>query len=321
MISVDSVSVRFRPYVEQKPTLRKSLLRFRHRETAAVVALDGVSFTVDRGEALGVIGRNGAGKSTLMRVLAGTLDPDEGSVALGGRVTTLLQLGVGFNPALPGWRNIYLGGLAAGLSRDVIDDIFDDIVDYSGLRHAMDRPVKTYSSGMSARLAFSIAMHLDPEIMLLDEVTSVGDQGFRQKSKSAMEDLLQRSGTIVLVSHSLGYIKEFCNRVAWLEGGSLRMVGPADDVLQAYRSVADESAAEGVPLRRLETEVQRSPSRKPKWPVSRKADVVLRLLNGDEIGAVSKEVDVPEERLEAWRDSFVAAGRHGLKVAPKSEGR
>lgn len=235
-VRAEGVTVRFRPFVERKPTLRKSLANWRTREREEVTALDNVSFEVRKGQAFGVVGRNGAGKSTLMRVIAGTLRPDDGRVVTYGRTSTLLQLGVGFNSELSGSRNIYLGGLAAGLRRSEIDGIFDDIVKYAELEEAIDRPIKTYSSGMLSRLAFSIGMHLEPDILLLDEILSVGDESFRVKSDQAIQDLLERAGTIILVSHNLGKVAEFCDQAMWLERGVVRDHGPAEDVVEHYRA-------------------------------------------------------------------------------------
>ena len=234
-IKAEDVTVRFRPYVERKPTLRKTLANLRSREREEVTALEHVSFQVAKGEAFGIIGRNGAGKSTLLRVVAGTLRPDGGRGVTRGRTSTLLQLGVGFNPELSGSRNIYLGGLAAGLRRARIDEIFDDIVEYAELEEAIDRPIKTYSSGMLSRLAFSIGMHLEPDILLLDEILSVGDESFKAKSELAMQELLNRSGTIVFVSHSLSKVAEFCDRALWLEHGQVKEVGEAASVVEVYR--------------------------------------------------------------------------------------
>lgn len=235
-ILVEDVGVRFRPFVDRKPTLRRSVANLRSREVREVVALDGVTFRVEKGEAFGVIGHNGAGKSTLLRVMARTLRPDTGRVVVNGRASTLLQLGVGFNAELSGSRNIYLGGLAAGLRRRDIDKLYDDIVAYAELEDAIDRPVKTYSSGMFSRLAFAVSMYLDPDIILLDEVLAVGDNRFREKSMKSMYELLERSGTIVFVSHVLPQVAEFCDRVLWLERGRVRMIGPARQVVDAYRS-------------------------------------------------------------------------------------
>lgn len=235
-ILVEHVGVRFRPYVDKKPTLRRSIAKLQTRHFEEVVALDDVSFRVEKGEAFGVIGHNGAGKSTLLRVMARTLRPNTGRVVVNGRASTLLQLGVGFNPELSGHRNIYLGGLAAGLRRAEIDEVYDDIIEYAELGNAIDRPVKTYSSGMFSRLAFSVSMHLDPDILLLDEVLAVGDAQFRAKSMKSMEDLLERSGTIIFVSHSLPQLADFCDRAMWLDHGRVKLIGPAEEVVDAYTS-------------------------------------------------------------------------------------
>ena len=253
-ILVDGVSVRFRPYLDRKPTLRRSLSRLRAREQVDVVALDDVTFRIEQGEAFGIIGKNGAGKSTLLRVVARTLRPNEGRVVVNGKTSTLLQLGVGFNPQLSGARNVYLGGLAAGLTKRQIDAVYDDIVDFAELGIAIDRPMKTYSSGMFSRLAFSVSMHLDPDILLLDEVLAVGDAEFSAKSMDVMRDLLDQSGTIVFVSHSLVSVAEFCDRVLWLEAGKIRMLGEAEEVVGAYIE-----ATGGKPLPR-----KRAPGRKAK---------------------------------------------------------
>lgn len=232
-ILVENLCVRFRPYVERKPTLRRTIGRRRVQEE--VVALDNVTFSVSAGEAFGIIGRNGAGKSTLLKCVAGTLRPNSGKVVVNGKTSTLLQLGVGFNPELSGRRNIYLGGLAAGMRKREVDLLFDEIVEYAELGHAIDRPVKTYSSGMFSRLAFSVSMHLDPDVLLLDEVLAVGDEGFKKKSMDAMQDLLDRAGTIVFVSHSLGSVQEFCDRAIWMDSGRVQAEGPAEEVVAAYR--------------------------------------------------------------------------------------
>jgi ABC-type polysaccharide/polyol phosphate transport system ATPase subunit len=237
-LRADGVSVKFRQYVDSTPTLRRAVGRGRLREATYLDALDDVSFSVEKGEAFGIIGRNGAGKSTLLRVLAGTLRPNEGTVIRYGRTSTLLQLGVGFNPQLSGRENIFLGGLAAGLRRRQIEERFDEIVEYSELGPAIERPVRTYSSGMFSRLAFAVSMALDPEILLLDEVLAVGDEGFRSKSIATMRALLDRAGTIVFVSHSMGQVADFCDRAMWLRGGRVEMIGDAGDVVERYTTWA-----------------------------------------------------------------------------------
>ena len=233
-IVVQGVSVIYRPLVDRKPTLRKSLGRLRHREKETLVALDTVSLTVDKGEAFGIIGANGAGKSTLLKVMAKTLKPDEGTVNVYGKTSTLLSLGLGMKHDLSGRRNVYLGGLAAGLRKAEIDNKFDSIVEYADIGSAIDRPVKTYSSGMFARLAFSVAMAMEPNIILLDEVLAVGDEAFREKSMQTMRNLLEEAGTIVFVSHTLPSVAEFCNRTMWLDRGRIRAMGESEDVVEEY---------------------------------------------------------------------------------------
>jgi ABC-type polysaccharide/polyol phosphate transport system ATPase subunit len=233
-IVVQGVSVIYRPLVDRKPTLRKSLGRLRHREKETLVALDAVSLTVDKGEAFGIIGANGAGKSTLLKVMAKTLKPDEGTVNVYGKTSTLLSLGLGMKHDLSGRRNVYLGGLAAGLRKAEIDNKFDSIVEYADIGSAIDRPVKTYSSGMFARLAFSVAMAMEPNIILLDEVLAVGDEAFREKSMQTMRNLLEEAGTIVFVSHTLPSVAEFCDRTMWLDRGRIRTMGESEDVVEQY---------------------------------------------------------------------------------------
>lgn len=229
------VSVTFRQFVDRTPTLRRALGRGRLRETTYLQALDQVTFSVTKGEAFGIIGRNGAGKSTLLRVLAGTLRPNSGSVTRYGKTSTLLQLGVGFNTQLSGRENIYLGGLAAGLRRREISERLDSIIAYAGLEDAIDRPVRTYSSGMFSRLAFSVSMALDPEILLLDEVLAVGDEAFREKSMATMNELLSKAGTIIFVSHSMAQVAEFCDRAMWLKEGKVASIGPSAEIVEQYK--------------------------------------------------------------------------------------
>ena len=237
-IAVRDVAVRFRPYVDRKPTLRRSIGRLRSREAEEVVALDGVSIEIMKGEAFGIVGPNGAGKSTLLRVMAKTLRPDAGTINVYGKASTLLQLGVGFNLQLSGRRNVILGGLAAGLRKREIGERFDAIVDYAELWEAIDRPVRTYSSGMFARLAFSVGMAMQPNILLLDEVLAVGDEAFREKSMRSMRDLLDRAGTIVFVSHALPSVAEFCDRALWIKAGRSEAVGSAEVVTEMYHKWA-----------------------------------------------------------------------------------
>ncbi len=228
-ISGRNISVTF---VRQGTAAR---LRRSNAEPEAVHALRDVSFEVRRGEAFGIIGPNGAGKSTLMRVIGQPPRPDDGTLDVRGATSTLLQLGVGFNPQLDGARNIVLGLLATGMSKREIEAIHDQIVDYSELGDAIHRPLTTYSRGMQSRLAFAIATFNAADILLVDEVLAVGDESFKQKSLATMRHLLENAGTIVMVSHALGTVQEFCDRVMWLEDGSIRQIGDPAAVVGAYR--------------------------------------------------------------------------------------
>jgi ABC-type polysaccharide/polyol phosphate transport system ATPase subunit len=183
---------------------------------------------------LGVVGSNGAGKSTLMRTIAGILPPTVGRVEVNGRVSTLLALGVGFNSALTGRENVILGGLAAGLPRETLERKYDAIAAFAELEEFMDMPMRTYSSGMYGRLAFSVAVNMDPDILLIDEALSVGDAKFRRKSARKMQELCAEDRTVVLVSHALGTIKDLCDQAVWIDKGELKLWDDADSVVDAY---------------------------------------------------------------------------------------
>jgi ABC-type polysaccharide/polyol phosphate transport system ATPase subunit len=240
-IRVQDVSVTYRTSLEAAPTLRSTLLRLGRRERIIreVEALRGVSFSVPHGQVLGVVGANGAGKSTLMRTLAGILPPTSGRVEVDGRVSTLLALGVGFNKNLSGRDNVVLGGLAAGLRREQLKDKYDDIVAFAELEDFMDMPMRTYSSGMYGRLAFSVAVNMDPDILIIDEALSVGDARFRKKSFEKMRELCGEDRTIVLVSHALGSIEQLCDTAVWMHKGELRMHAEPHAVVEAYTKFLD----------------------------------------------------------------------------------
>lgn len=235
-VAVEEVSVTYRTSVERRPTLRSTVTRLgrRQRVVREIEAVKGVSFKVPQGTVLGVVGANGAGKSTLMRTIAGILPPTAGRVEVRGRVSTLLALGVGFNRQLTGRENVILGGLAAGLTRAEVAHKYEEITDFAELGEFMDMPMRTYSSGMYGRLAFSVAVNMDPDILLIDEALSVGDAHFRGKSTRKMRQLCRQDRTVVLVSHALGMIKQLCDQVVWLEHGELRMWDEADTVVDAY---------------------------------------------------------------------------------------
>ena len=245
-ISVEELSVTYRTTVERKPTLRGRLVRLgrRQRIVREIRALREVSFAVPHGMVLGVVGVNGAGKSTLMRTIAGILPPTSGRVQVHGRVSTLLALGVGFNSDLSGRENVVLGGLAAGLSREQLEAKYDEIADFAELGSAMDLPMRRYSSGMYGRLAFSVAVNMEPDILLIDEALSVGDPRFRRKSFEKMRELCAQAGTILIVSHSLKNIRKLCNEIIWLHEGRLMMRDEPAPLIDAYRRFLDLGEAD-----------------------------------------------------------------------------
>lgn len=197
-------------------------------------ALDHVSLDINRGECLGVIGRNGAGKTTLLQVIARVVPPTHGAVSVRGRVAPLLQLGAGFDQELTGRENVFLNGALLGMDRSDISARFDEIVDFAEVRDFIDAPLRTYSSGMAARLGFSVATACDPDVLLVDEVLSVGDEAFRAKCMARMHEFIRRGVTLVLVSHEPGYIRELCSRVVWIEGKRIAAEGDPEDVMGQY---------------------------------------------------------------------------------------
>ncbi len=235
-VKVEDLSITYRTTFERKPTLKQALIRFGRGQRAVkeVEAIKNVSFEVRTGTAMGIIGSNGAGKSTLMRAMAGILPPTTGSIEVWGRASTLLALGVGFNQTLSGRENIILGGLASGLSRKEVDERADEVAEWTELGDFIDLPMRTYSSGMSARLGFSVAVHMKPDILMIDEALSTGDAHFREKANAKMAELRRSARAMFLVSHGLGSIKEMCNEAIWLDHGSLMMRGEPDEVVSAY---------------------------------------------------------------------------------------
>jgi ABC-type polysaccharide/polyol phosphate transport system ATPase subunit len=205
-----------------------------------IVALEGIDFTVARGEAFGLIGGNGSGKSTLLKLVAGMLRPTSGRIVVDGRVAALIELGAGFHPEISGRENVFINGAVLGLSRRQIEHRYDDIVEFSGLGDFMEEPVKNYSSGMYVRLGFAVAIHTEPDVLLVDEVLAVGDEAFAHRCIRRIEELLAAGRTILLVSHSLDLVGGLCDRVLWLDRGVQRLVGSPRRVIDAYRQAVAE---------------------------------------------------------------------------------
>jgi ABC-type polysaccharide/polyol phosphate transport system ATPase subunit len=235
-ISVQDLHITYRTPIQTVPTLKSTLIRLGRRERIVreVHAIQGISFDVPEGTVMGVVGANGAGKSTLMRSVAGILSPTSGRIEVHGKVSTLLSLGVGFNAALSGRQNVILGGLAAGLSRKEIADKYDEITAFAELEEFMDMPMRTYSSGMFGRLAFAVAVHMDPDILLIDEALSAGDAHFKEKATAKMNELVSKARTMLVVSHGLATIRDMCHEAIWMHKGTLMMRGEPQAVIDAY---------------------------------------------------------------------------------------
>ena len=239
-VVADGVTKVYRRFLHQHQfrTLKSALLTgslitdLRPDET--FTALDGVSFEVPRGTTFGVIGENGSGKSTLLKLLAGITKPTRGSLAVAGRISALIELGAGFHPEISGRENVAINGIMLGLTRREVDERFDEIVDFAELREFIDAPVKTYSSGMYMRLGFSVAIHVDPDVLLIDEVLAVGDEAFTRKCLDKIGEFHRRGKTIVLVTHSLGLVEKMCDETLWLRHGRKAGIGDPKRVVDAY---------------------------------------------------------------------------------------
>jgi ABC-2 type transport system ATP-binding protein len=237
-VSIKNVTKFFRLYHEKNQYLKTALLRGRRSRFEEFCALNSVSFDIPRGSTFGIIGSNGSGKSTLLKCLTGILSPDEGTVDVRGSVAALLELGSGFHPDLSGRENVFLNGAILGMSQKDLTSKFDDIVEFAGLQNFIDMPVKNYSSGMAVRLGFAIAINVDPEILIVDEVLAVGDDEFQLKCYEKIEQFRAAGKTIVIVSHGLGDIQRICDEVAWIEKGELRRLGDPAEIVPEYLSTS-----------------------------------------------------------------------------------
>lgn len=238
MIEVSDVTMRFRMNTDRilslKEFVTKALRGKLHYEE--FTALQNVSFDVMQGETLGLIGRNGAGKSTLLKTIAGILKPTEGSVTCYGNVVPMLELGSGFDMELTGKENVFLNGAILGYSENFLKEKYEEIAEFSELGKFLEVPIRNYSSGMLARLAFSVATVVNPEILIVDEILAVGDMAFQEKSRERMMQMMSGGTTVLFVSHSIEQIRQMCTRVAWMEHGVLKMIGETNEVCDAYCS-------------------------------------------------------------------------------------
>ncbi len=244
MIKVNNVSMRFNLGIEKNFSLKQFVVdmfspakmkeRKENKKKNEFWALSDVDFEIKKGEVMGFVGTNGAGKSTLLKIVAGVMKPTKGNIEVGGNICPMIELGAGFDSDLTARENVFLNGAVMGYNREFLESKYDEIVEFSELHDFMEVPVKNFSSGMIARLAFSIATIVDPEILIVDEILSVGDAAFQKKSESKMRSMISGGTTVLYVSHSAASIKSLCDRVVWLDHGKVKMVGPAIIVCDEY---------------------------------------------------------------------------------------
>ncbi len=248
---IDGVSRRFRIVHDRSATLKETVVRRKRASFTELWALRDVSASIKPGESVGIVGRNGSGKSTLLKLLAGIIPPHTGQVRTGGSLAAMLELGSGFHPDFTGRENVYMNAAIHGIPDRTVDEQLDAIIDFAELRDFIDMPVRTYSSGMAMRLAFSVSSHINPDILLLDEVLAVGDEAFQRKCMGRIHDFKRGGGTLVFVSHDPAVVERVCDRAILLEGGEIVFDGPPDEILSRYhRLLADEESGLGAHLER-----------------------------------------------------------------------
>ena len=237
VVQVDHVSMVFNLANEKVQSLKESFIKIARRELMfkEFTAVDDASFTVNRGDVFGLVGTNGSGKSTMLKIIAGVLEPSKGTCTVNGTISPLIELGAGFDPELTARENIYLNGALLGHSKKFLDEHIKDIIDFAELHDFMEMPLKNYSSGMVARIAFAIATVTEPDLLIVDEVLSVGDFLFQQKCENRINDMIERGTTVLIVSHDTSQIERLCNRALWIEKSKLKMLGDAKEVCAAYR--------------------------------------------------------------------------------------
>ncbi len=238
MITIKNITMKFNLSIEKETSIKELFIsvfiKKRRRKKELFTALNNISLNIYKGEVIGIVGSNGAGKSTLLKIVSGVMKPSVGKVIVNGNIAPMIELGAGFDMELTARENIFLNGAILGYSKKFIDEKFDDIVDFSEVKDFLDAPLKTFSSGMKAKLAFSIATVIDPEILIVDEILSVGDMKFQEKSRNKMMSMIRGGTTVLYVSHTLQSIRDLCDKVLWLEHGTIKMYGEVNEVCDAY---------------------------------------------------------------------------------------
>ncbi len=269
-VRATDLSKRFRLHQERRRALKELVVRGRPPKPEEFWALQDASFEIPTGSTFGLIGHNGSGKSTALKVIAGIYRPTRGKVEVNGVLSALLELGAGFHPELTGRENVQLNGTILGLSRKQIDSYMEDIIEFSGMAEFIDVPVKFYSSGMYVRLGFAIAVKVDPEILVIDEVIAVGDEDFQRKCFEYIHDLRRRGSTIIIVSHSMGLVEDLCDQVMWLDRGRVAGLGPAREVVHSYLGRVNEAEEE-----RAQVAAAANPPSEPVGPPRRGSGEVI----------------------------------------------
>lgn len=234
VIQVENIYKSFKVFNDKGRTLKELVLFKKRRKYELRNVLKGINFSVDKGEAIGIIGENGCGKSTLLKLMTRIIYPDKGRMIIKGRVSSLIELGAGFHPDMSGRENIYTNAAIYGLSKKEIDAKLQDIIDFSELHDFIDNPVRTYSSGMYMRLAFSVSINVNADVLLIDEILGVGDENFQRKCHAKLDELKKEGVTIAIVSHDLGTIKSFCDKSLWINNGVIEKYGMSDTVVDEY---------------------------------------------------------------------------------------
>ena len=322
-IEVTNVTKVYRRYARKKQfaTLKSALLKGSLiqdlQPDEKFPALQGVSFNVKAGSTYGIIGRNGSGKSTALKLVAGITKPTSGSVKVQGRISALIELGAGFHPEISGRENVFINGIMLGLTKKEITRRFDEIVEFAELENFIDAPVKTYSSGMYMRLGFAVAIHVDPDVLLVDEVLAVGDEGFTRKCLDAFGEFKRRGKTILLVTHSLGLVERFCDEALWLAGGKVRGAGDPKRVVGAYLTDVERSEEkELAALRARAGSEEQDPAYVPEGP----ADGTNAPMEANMSSAVkgrwgSREIEITKVTLSAEDGQAAHSFQTGERVA------